>query len=80
MAMSTQLAQRLRSQQIEALKVQLQYMTVVLDRHRAWSKDSDDTEIIPIRHEIIDLIEKTITQYDHLLQALRRPIDGDKQR
>lgn len=75
--MSTQLSQRLRTQQIEALKIQKQYMTVVLDRHRAWNKDSDDIEIKHIRNEILDLVEKTIAQYDHLLEALRRPIKGD---
>ena len=75
--MSTQLAQRLRSQQIEALKIQLQSMIAVRDRHQAWSKDSDDIEINRIRSEIINLIEKTIDQYGHLLEALRRPIEGD---
>ena len=75
--MSTQLAQRLRSQQIEALKIQQQYMMVVRDRHGAWNKDSDDMEIKRIRREIVELVEKTIAQYDHLLEALRRPIEGD---
>ena len=76
-AMTTHLSQRMRAQQIEALKVQRQYMTVVQDRHRAWSKDSEDVEINRIRNEILDLVEKTIAQYDHLLEALRRPIEGD---
>jgi hypothetical protein len=76
-AMSTHLSQRMRAQQIEALKLQRQYMTVVQDRHRAWSKDSDDPEINRIRNEILDLVEKTIAQYDHLLEALRKPIEGD---
>ena len=76
-AMSSQLAQRMRSQQIEALKIQQQYMTTVRDRHRTWSKDSDDIEINRARSEIIDLVEKTIAHYDHLLEALRRPVDGD---
>ena len=75
--MSTHLSQRLRGQQIEALKIQQQYMTVLRDRHRVWSKDSDDIEINRIRNEILDLVEKTIAQYDHLLEALRRPIEGD---
>ena len=75
--MSTQLSQRLRGQQIEALKIQQQYLTVVRDRQQAWSKDSDDIEISRIRGEIIDLVEKTIAHYDHLLEALRRPIEGD---
>ena len=75
--MSTQLSQRLRAQQIEALKIQRQYMTVVLDRQRAWSKDSDDIEINRIRTEILGLVDKTIAQYDHLLEALRKPIEGD---
>jgi hypothetical protein len=76
-AMSTHLSQRMRAQQIEALKLQRQYMTVVQDRHRAWSKDSDDLEINRIRNEILDLVAKTIAEYDHLLEALRRPIEGD---
>ena len=76
-AMTSQLAQRMRSQQIEALKIQQQYMTTVRDRHLAWSKDSDDIEINRARSEIIDLVEKTIAHYDHLLEALRRPVDGD---
>ena len=76
-AMSTRLSQRLRDQQIEALKIQQQYMTVVRERHRAWNKDSDDIEINRIRNEILDLVEKTIAQYDHLLEALRGPIEGD---
>jgi hypothetical protein len=76
-AMSYQLAQRLRNQQIEALKIQQQYMTVVRDRHRAWSQDSDDMEITRTRSEIIDLVEKTIAHYDQLLEALRRPVEGD---
>ena len=71
--MSTRLSQRLRDQQIEALKIQQQYMTVVLERHRAWSKDSDDIEINRIRDEILDLIEKTIGHYGQLLEALRKP-------
>ena len=76
--MSTQLSQRLRDQQIQALKIQQQYMSVVRDRQRAWSKDSEDMEINRIRSEILDLVEKTIAQYDHLLDALRtKPIDGD---
>lgn len=75
--MSTQLAQRLRNQQIEALKIQKQYMTVVRERHQAWSKDPDTIENNRIRSEIMDLIEKTITQYDLLLEALRRPIEPD---
>jgi hypothetical protein len=74
-AMSTRLSQRLRDQQIEALKIQQQYMTVVRERHRAWNKDSDDIEINRIRNEILDLVEKTIAQYDHLLEALRGPIE-----
>ena len=61
----------------EALKIQRQYMTVAQDRHRAWSKESGDPEINRIRSEIIDLIEKTLVQYDNLLEALRRPIEGD---
>lgn len=52
-------------------------MTVVRDRHRAWDKDSDDMEINRIRNEILDLIAKTIAQYDHLLEALRGPGEGD---
>lgn len=76
-AMITQLSQRLRDQQIAALKIQQQYMTVVRDRHRAWNKDSDNIEINRIRDEILDLVEKTIAQYDHLLEALRGPIEGD---
>jgi hypothetical protein len=75
--MSSQLSQRLRDQQIEALKIQRQYMTVVRDRHQAWIKDSADIEINRIRNEILDLVEKTIAQYDHLLEVLRRPIKGD---
>lgn len=75
--MSTHLSQRMRAQQIEALKVQRQYMTVVLDRHRTWSKDSEDVEINRIRNEILDLVEKTIAQYDRLLEALRKPIEGE---
>jgi hypothetical protein len=75
-AMSTRLSQRMRDQQIEALKIQKQYMTVVLDRHRAWSKDSEDIEINRIRNEILGLVEKTIVQYDHLLEALRGPSAG----
>jgi hypothetical protein len=75
--MSGYLAQRLRSQQIEALKIQEDYLRVVRDRHLAWTKAADNIEINPIRHEIIDLIEKTIAQYDQLLEALRRPIEGD---
>jgi hypothetical protein len=47
------------------------------ERHRAWSKDSDDIEINCTRSEIIDLIEKMIAHYDHLLEALRKPIEGD---
>ena len=74
--MSNQLSQRMRDQQIEALKIQKQYMTVVLDRHRAWTKDSEDIEIKRIRNEITDLVEKTIVQYDHLLEALRGPGGG----
>jgi len=76
-AMSNRLSQRLRDQQIEALKVQQQYMTVVRDRHRAWSKDSEDIEINRIRSGILDLVEKTIAQYDQLLEALRGPIEGN---
>src|SRR5687767_13425154 len=76
-AMSNRLSQRLRDQQIEALKIQQQYMTVVRDRHRAWDKDSDDMEINRIRNEILDLVEKTIARYDHLLEALRGPSEGD---
>jgi hypothetical protein len=75
--MSYQLAQRLRNQQIEALKIQQQYMTVVRDRHRAWSQDSDDMEIKRTRSEIIDLVEKMIAHYDHLLEALRKPVEGE---
>jgi hypothetical protein len=75
--MSNRLSKRLRDQQIEALKIQQQYMTVVRDRHRAWDKDSDDMEINRIRNEILDLIEKTIAQYDHLLEALRGPSEGN---
>ncbi len=75
--MSTQLAQRLRNQQIEALKIQQQYLTVARDRHQAWSKDSDDLESNRIRSQIIDLIEKTLAQYEHLLEVLRRPMEGD---
>jgi hypothetical protein len=75
--MSTHLSQRLRDQQIEALKIQQQYMTVVRERHQVWSKDSDDREINRIRNEILDLVEKTIVQYDHLLGALRKPIEED---
>jgi len=73
--MSNRLSKRLRDQQIEALKIQQQYMTVVRERHRAWNKDSDDIEINRIRNEILDLVEKTIAQYDHLLEALRGPIE-----
>jgi hypothetical protein len=76
--MSNQLAQRMRSQQIEALKIQKEHMIVVRDRHQVWSKDPTDIEINRIRHEIIDSIEKTLAQYDQLLEALRRPIEGDK--
>ena len=75
--MGTQLSQRLRGRQIEALKIQQQYLTVVRDRHQAWSKASDDIEISRIRNEILDLVDKTIAQYDHLLEALRKPIEGD---
>jgi hypothetical protein len=74
--MSNRLSQRLRDQQIEALKIQQQYMTVVRDRHRAWDKDSDDMEVNRIRNEILDLVEKTIARYDHLLEALRGPSEG----
>jgi hypothetical protein len=74
--MSNQLSQRRRDQQIEALKIQKQYMTVVQERHRVWSKDSEDIEINLIRNEIMDLVEKTIVHYDHLLEALRGPIEG----
>jgi hypothetical protein len=76
-AMSTRLSQRLRDQQIEALKIQQQYMTVVRERQRAWNKESNDSEINRIRNEILDLVEKTIVQYDLLLEALRKPIEGD---
>jgi len=78
--MSNHLAQRRRGQQIEALKIQQEHMLVVLERHRAWSKgpDADDIEIDRVRREIIDLIEKTVTEYDRLLVALRRPIETDK--
>ena len=75
--MSTQLAERLRSQQIEALKIQQQYMLVVRDRQQAWSKDEKDIEINRIRHEVIASIEATLAQYEHLLEALRRPREGD---
>lgn len=74
--MSTQLSQRLRDRQIEALKIQKQYMIVVRERHQAWSKDSEDPELNRIRQEILDLVEKTIAQYDHLLDALRQPGEG----
>ena len=76
-AMSNQLAQRMRSQQIEALKIQKAHMIVVRDRHQVWSKDPTDIEINRLRHEIIDSIEKTLAQYDQLLEALRRPVEGD---
>jgi hypothetical protein len=78
--MSNHLDQRRRGQQIEALKIQQEHMLVVLERHRAWSQgpDGDDIEIDRARHEIIDLIEKTVTEYDRLLVALRRPIEADK--
>ena len=77
--MSNHLAQRRRGQQIEALKIQQEHMLVVLERHRAWSKGpDDDIEIDRVRREIIDLIEKTVTEYDRLLVALRRPIETDK--
>jgi PIN domain nuclease of toxin-antitoxin system len=76
--MSNQLAQRMRSQQIEALKIQKEHMIVVRDRHQAWRKDPTDIEINRIRHAIIDSIEKTLAQYDQLLEALRRPIEEDK--
>jgi hypothetical protein len=75
--MSGQLAQRLRNQQIEALKVQRDYLRVVRDRHQVWNKDAADVEINPIRYEIIDLIERTLAQYDLLLEALRRPVEPD---
>jgi hypothetical protein len=75
--MSTQLAQRLRDQQIEALKIQQQYLTVARDRHQTWSKNSDDLESKRIRSEIIDLMQKTLVQYDRLLEVLCRPMEGD---
>ena len=75
-AMSNQLSQRMRDQQIEALKIQRHYLTVVQERQLAWNKDSEDIEIKRIRNEIMDLVEKTIVQYDHLLEALRSPIKG----
>ena len=74
--MSTKLALRQRDMQIEALKVQQEHLRVVRDRHQTWMKESGDIEINRIRHDIIDLIEKTLNRYDDLLGALRTPSEG----
>ncbi len=47
-------------------------MLVVRDRHRIWIQDTEDIEIKRMRRDIIDLIEKTVDQYDRLLEALQR--------
>lgn len=75
--MNTQRVQRMRSQQIEALKIQQKYMQVVQERHRAWSTEAEPEDLNLIRKEIIDLIEKTLAQYDQLLEGLRRPVEED---
>ena len=52
-------------------------MLVVRDRHRLWVQDTGDIEINRIRRDIIDLIEKTVDQYDLLLEALQRQRVGE---
>ena len=52
-------------------------MLVVRDRHRIWIKDTEAIEINRLRRDIIDLIEKTVDQYDLLLAALQRQRAGD---
>jgi len=62
---------------MESLKIQQEHMLVVRDRHRFWVQDTGDIEINRIRRDIIDLIEKTVDQYDLLLEALQRRRAGD---
>ena len=52
-------------------------MLVVRDRHRIWIKDTEAIEINRLRRDIIDLIEKTVDQYDLLLVALQRQRAGE---
>ena len=52
-------------------------MLIVRDRHRAWIQDTEDIEINRMRRDIIDLIEKTADQYDHLLEALQSQRTGE---
>ena len=75
-AMSNKLALRQRDMQIEALKVQREHLRVMRDRHQTCMKEAGDIDINRIRHDIIDLIEKTLNQYDHLLEALRTQGEG----
>ena len=66
----------LRALHIESLKTQRQLMLVVQDRHQGWINDIDGIEINRIRCEIIDLIGKTVEQYDQLLEALQKQGEG----
>ena len=75
--MSTQQSQHLRSLHLESLRIQREHMLVVLDRHQAWIQDTEDNEINRMRRDIIDLIEKTADQYDHLLEALQSQRTGE---
>ena len=75
--MSSQESQHLRDLHMDSLRIQRKHMLVVRDRHRGWVQDSEDIEINSIRRDIIDLIGKTVEQYDHLLEVLQRQGDGE---
>ena len=75
--MSSQEPQRLRALHMDSLRIQAKHMLVVRDRHRGWIQDSENIKINSIRRDIIDLIGKTVDQYDLLLEVLQRQGDGE---
>lgn len=77
--MSTRPSHHLQTLHIEALKIQQEHLLVVRDRHRIWMTAADDIEINRIRRDIIDLIDKTVDQYNHLLKALQEQGDGEQE-
>ena len=54
-------------ERLKSIRLQLEFLDVLRNRHLAWANDADDSTIAQIHIEITELIVQVKGKYNHLL-------------